>query len=255
MTRRVGAVLLAVVGVVVLVVVGFLVYASLVFEGDREASLDAWRSNGVEITGTDRSIVIEPTTGATDTGLVFIPGAKVQPSAYLYKMAGIVEATGMTVVITEPTLNLAFFDTRPLSAFTADAPDVERWYVGGHSLGGVRACQLAADAEADAAAEPAVEGLILFGSYCVDDLSDSDLAVLSIVGENDGLSTPEDVAARSGNLPDDAVTVVIEGANHAAFGDYGDQPGDGTATIDRQTARAEIADAVAEFVEAAQPAR
>ena len=254
MTRRVGAVLLAVVGVVVLGVVGFLVYATLVYEGDREASLDAWRSNGVEITGTDGSIVIEPTTGATDTGLVFIPGAKVQPSAYLYKMAGIVEATGMTVVITEPTLNLAFFDTRPLSAFTADAPDVERWYVGGHSLGGVRACQLAADA-ADDGAEPEVVGLILFGSYCVDDLSDSGLAVLSIVGENDGLSTPEDVASRSGNLPDDTVTVVIEGGNHAAFGDYGAQPGDGVATIDRQTARSEIADAVAEFVSGPEPVR
>ncbi|KZE95750.1 hypothetical protein AVP42_00024 [Agromyces sp. NDB4Y10] len=252
--RRVGAVLLAVAGVVVLVVVGFLVYASLVFEGDREASLDAWRSNGVEITGTDRSIVIEPTTGAIDAGLVFIPGAKVQPSAYLYKMAGIVEATGMTVVITEPTLNLAFFDTRPLSEFTADAPEVERWFVGGHSLGGVRACQLAADGTRDDA-DPAVEGLILFGSYCVDDLSGSDLEVLSIVAENDGLSTPEEVASRAGNLPDDTVSVTIEGANHAAFGDYGAQPGDGTATIDRQTARAEISDAVAAFIGELEPAR
>lgn len=241
--RRAGAVVLAVVGIVVVVGVGFLVYASLVFEGDREASLDAWRSNGVEITGTDRSIVIEPTTGATDTGLVFIPGAKVQPSAYLYKMAGIAEATGMTVVITEPTLNLAFFDTRPLSEFTQDAPDIDDWYVGGHSLGGVRACQLAASD-----AEPQVVGLMLLGSYCVDDLSDSGLDVLSIVAEHDGLSTPEDVASRAGNLPDDAVTVVIDGANHASFGDYGAQPGDGTATIDRQTARAEIAEAVAEFV-------
>lgn len=252
--RRVGAVLLAVAGVGVLVVVGFLVYASLVFEGDREASLDAWRSNGVEITGTDRSIVIEPTTGAIGAGLVFIPGAKVQPSAYLYKMAGIVEATGMTVVITEPTLNLAFFDTRPLSEFTADAPEVERWFVGGHSLGGVRACQLAADGTRDDA-DPAVEGLILFGSYCVDDLSGSDLEVLSIVAENDGLSTPEEVASRAGNLPDDTVSVTIEGANHAAFGDYGAQPGDGTATIDRQTARAEISDAVAAFIGELEPAR
>jgi hypothetical protein len=78
--------------------------------------------------------------------------------------------------------------------------------------------------------------------------------VLSIVAENDGLSTPDDVASRSGNLPDDAVTVLIEGANHASFGDYGAQPGDGTATIDRQAARAEIADAVAEFVGELEPA-
>ena len=91
---------------------------------------------------TERSFVIEPADGGSGVGLVFIPGAKVDPAAYLWKLSGIVADSGATVVITEPTLNLAFFDTRPLSEFTADAPDVSEWYVGGHSLGGVRSCQL-----------------------------------------------------------------------------------------------------------------
>ena len=250
--RRVGAVLIGVAGALVLAVVAFLVYAHIVFAGDREASLDAWRSDAVTIATTDASFVIEPASGGTDVGLVFIPGAKVEPSAYLYKMSGIVEATGMTVVITKPTLNLAFFDTRPLSTFTAAAPHVDRWFVGGHSLGGVRACQLAA-AGAGADEDPEVVGLMLFGSYCVDDLSDSGLAALSIVAENDGLSTPEEVADRATLLPADTVSVLIDGANHAAFGDYGEQPGDGTATIDRQQARAEIAVAVESFIDAAAP--
>jgi hypothetical protein len=34
--------------------------------------------------------------------------------------------------------------------------------------------------------------------------------------------------------------VVINGAAHSSFGDYGDQPGDGTATIERSAAQAEI---------------
>lgn len=257
--RRAGAVLIGVAVVVVLVTVVFLVYAHTVFAGDREASLDAWRSDAVTIATTETSIVIEPASGGTDVGLVFVPGAKVEPSAYLYKLSGVVEATGMTVVITKPTLNLAFFDARPLSAFTAAAPHVERWFVGGHSLGGVRACQLAAEAArtADAAGadeDPGIVGLMLFGSYCVDDLSDSGLAALSIVAENDGLSTPDDVAQRSGLLPADAMSVLIDGANHAAFGDYGDQPGDGAATVDRQQARDEIAAAVESFIDVAAPA-
>ena len=35
--------------------------------------------------------------------------------------------------------------------------------------------------------------------------------------------------------------MVIEGAIHAFFGDYGEQPGDGVATIDRGEAQTQIA--------------
>jgi hypothetical protein len=243
--RRAAGVSLGVIGALALAIVGFLVWAHIVFQGEREPSLDAWRSDGVEISRTDEGFLIEPTDEdvSPDLGLVFIPGARVEPSAYLYKLSGIVEETGMTVVITHPTLNLAFFDTRPLAAFTDDAPDVSRWLVGGHSLGGVRACQLV-EGQADAAA-PEVVGLVLFGSYCANDLSGSDLAVLSLVGEHDGLSTPEKVADAAHLLPEDATSVLVEGANHAAFGDYGPQPGDGVATADRQTVREEISGAVA----------
>jgi hypothetical protein len=176
-------------------------------------------------------------------GLVFVPGAQVDPSAYLWKLSGIVAETGATVVITEPTLNLAFFDQRPLSTFTALAPGVDEWYVGGHSLGGVRACQLAEDAE----------GLVLFGSYCANDLSESDFDVLSFEGSADGLSTPAKIEEASPLLPGDTVSVLIEGANHASFGDYGAQPGDGVATIGTDEVRQLIAVASAEFIAESAP--
>ena len=252
--RRFTTILVAVVGVLVIVVVAFLVWANILFQGEREPSLAAWRSNAVEISGADDgSWVLEPTSGATDVGLVFVPGAKVHPSAYLFKLSGIVEATGMTVVITHPTLNLAFFDTRPLSTFTDHVEGVDRWFVGGHSLGGVRACQLAGQGLTDAAADPHVAGVVLFGSYCANDLSDADLAVLSFVGTEDGLSTPETVAEAAPQLPDDTVTVLLEGANHASFGDYGPQPGDGVATIGSDEVRELIAAATAEFVARSAP--
>ncbi|WP_350349028.1 alpha/beta hydrolase [Agromyces sp. G08B096] len=234
-------VLLAVLGVLALLVVVFLVYAHTVMMGERPAALRAWTDDAVEITSTETGIVIAPVEGDTGEGLVFVPGAKVDPYAYLDKLAGVAEASGLTVVITKPTLNLAFFDTRPLAAFTALAPEVDRWYVGGHSLGGVRACQLAADEEA--------VGLILFGSYCATDLSESDLRVLSVSGTADGLSTPAKIDAASGLLPADAVFTELEGVNHADFGDYGAQPGDGASGVDDETARRLIAEAVADFVD------
>ena len=245
--RRIGRIALAIIVALALVVVVFLVWAHTVMAGERPASLEAWRDPDVTIRQTERSFVIEPAAGGSDIGLVFIPGAKVDPSAYLWKLSGIVAESGATVVITEPTLNLAFFDTRPLSAFTADAPEVAEWYVGGHSLGGVRACQLAATG-ADAAAEPPVAGVVLFGSYCANDLSDTDLRVLSLVGENDGLSTPAKVEASAGLLPADTVSVLLEGANHAAFGDYGPQPGDGVATASDEETRDRITAAVSGFL-------
>ena len=223
--------------VVVLVVVGVLVWANIVMQGDRARAIEVWTNDAVAVTSTEHSVVMVPAGVASGTGLVFIPGAKVDPYAYMYKLSEIVERTGATIVITKPTLNLAFFDQRPLATFTSDAPGVDRWFVGGHSLGGVRACMLADD--------PAVSGLVLFGSYCANDLTASGLEVLSIAGSRDGLSTPEKIADARGMLPADADLVEIEGLNHAGFGDYGVQPGDNTATIPTGQQRDEITDALA----------
>ncbi|GAA2443365.1 alpha/beta hydrolase [Agromyces soli] len=247
--RRLLRILVSIVGVLALLAVLFLAYAHTVMQGERPAALAAWQDDAVTITSADAGIVIapaDPGTGpASGQGLVFIPGAKVDPYAYLFKLSGVVEETGLTVVITKPTLNLAFFDTRPLAAFTALAPDVDAWWVGGHSLGGVRACQLAGDADASGDAE--VLGVMLFGSYCANDLSGSELAALSVSGSNDGLSTPAKIEAASGLLPPGAEFVELEGVNHADFGDYGVQPGDGESTVDDAEVRREIAEAVAAF--------
>jgi hypothetical protein len=237
MRRRI-AVAAAGLGVaLVLAVVAFLVWANMVMPGTRSAALEVWRDHSVAVTSTDHSVILSPAGAASRTGLVFIPGAKVDPYAYMYKLSGIVESSRVTVVITRPTLNLAFFDQRPLSTFTDDAPAVDRWFVGGHSLGGVRACMLADD--------PSVSGLVLFGSYCANDLAGSGLEVLSIAGSVDGLSTPSKIADARHLLPGDADLVEIAGLNHAGFGDYGRQPGDLEATIPREEARAEITDALA----------
>jgi len=229
--RRIRSILFAVLAVIVLLAVAFLFYANLVMRGEREQALLAWENEEISITSTDQSIVMEPATGGTGQGLLFIPGAKVDPYAYLYKLSGVVES-GVTVVITKPTLNLAFFDSRTLDDFAVDAPGVDEWYVGGHSLGGVKACMLADS--------PEVSGLVLFGSYCANDLSGSSLKVLSIVGSNDGLSTPERVSSAADELPSSTEYVTIEGGNHARFGDYGHQSGDGDATISTEDARERI---------------
>lgn len=236
--RRVVRVLVALLAVLVLAVVGVLFWASMVMRGERDAAIDAWTDPGISIRSTDHSIVMTPTGEPTGEGLVFIPGARVDPYAYMYVLSGAV-AEGLTVVITKPTVNLAFFDQRPLETFTADAPDVTSWAVGGHSLGGVRACQLAES--------PDVAALVLFGSYCANDLSERRMPVLSLSGSADGLSTPEKIAQAAPLLPRSAEFVEIEGLNHAGFGSYGPQPGDGVGTLSRGEVREDIAGLLREF--------
>ena len=193
----------------------------------------------VVIDDTDQGILLSPADGASEVGLVFIPGAKVDPWAYAAILQGVVAEADVTVVIIRPWLNLAFFDPRGMDAFTSAAPDVDTWMVGGHSLGGVRACQLASDADA----------LLLFASYCSTDLTDTALPVLSLAGSEDGLSTPTKIADARHLLPEDADLTEIDGASHSSFGDYGPQPGDGTPTISDETMHATVTALTGRFAE------
>ncbi|MFI8631105.1 alpha/beta hydrolase [Microbacterium sp. NPDC077663] len=238
--RRIGLIVsLSVAGLLVAGALGIVIWSQVGVMDAEAGPLGSVRSDDrVVVSDTGGNVVMTPASGESTVGLVFIPGAKVQAEAYESKLSGLVADDGMTVVISRPWLNLAFFDPRPLSDFTSVAPGVDSWLVGGHSLGGVRACQLAPDAD----------GLVLFGSYCANDLSDSGLPVLSISGAEDGLSTPAKIQDSRGMLPADAEFVEIAGASHASFGDYGPQAGDGTPTIDDADMTAEITASVAELV-------
>lgn len=226
-----GLLLAAAIGIVVWSQVG-------VYQAEAEPLAAVRADAGIRITDDAAGIVLSPAqTTPAGEGLVFIPGAKVDPWAYAATLSGVVRDAGVTVVITKPWLNLAFFDVRPVTAFTDLAPDVDTWMVGGHSLGGVRACLLAGD----------VDGLALFASYCSNDLSDAGLPVLSLSGSEDGLSTPAKIDAGRALLPADALFVEIPGAAHASFGAYGPQDGDGTPSVSLEEMTAQITAVVGTF--------
>lgn len=228
-------VLWSVVVVIVVAVVGILAWTQIgVMRAEPAPLAEAKANPAISITDAPEGIVLAPAEGVSDTGLVFIPGAKVDPWAYVAILQG-VAAEGTTVVITRPWLNLAFFDLRGWDSFTSAAPEIQNWSIGGHSLGGVRACQLAGDAET----------LVLFASYCATDLSGGALAVVSLAGTEDELSTPEKIADARHLLPRDVELIEVEGASHASFGDYGPQPGDGTPTIPDVEIRAVVTEALA----------
>lgn len=97
---------------IVAAVVAFLVWANVGIMAAEPQALAAVESDpAVTLTDEGSAWVLAPAVGGSDTGLVFIPGAKVEADAYAATLVGAVQ-DGATVVITKPTLNLAFFDLR-----------------------------------------------------------------------------------------------------------------------------------------------
>ena len=132
----------------------------------------------------------------------------------------------------KPPFDLALPNSNQPDSVIENHPEIRYWAVGGHSLGGV-----AASAYADS--HP-VTGLLLYASYPAGELARNDLITTSVSGSADGLATPGDIAEAKPKLPEATRYVVVEGGVHAFFGDYGDQPGDGTPTISREDAQAQI---------------
>ena len=171
---------------------------------------------------SDGTIVFEP-EGATK-GLIFYPGGKVEYRAYVPLMQACAEK-GILCVLVEMPFNLAVLDVNAADGIQREYPEIEDWYIGGHSLGGSMAASYLAGHTED------YEGLILLGSYSTADLSDTDLEVLSVFGSEDQVMNREKYDENKSNLPTDFTETVIEGGCHAYFGMYGAQEGDGTPTI------------------------
>lgn len=81
-------------------------------------------------------------------------------------------------------------------------------------------------------------------------LADRALAVTSIYASEDGLATPDKIEASRALLPQKTHWVNIEGGNHAGFGYYGPQGGDGTATISREAQQAQVVKATLDLLKA-----
>lgn len=159
----------------------------------------------------------------TEKALVFYPGAKVEVSAYapiLYQLA----EEGVDCFLVEMPCNLAIFGVDK-------AEDIQKqytygqWYLAGHSMGGAMAAAYCADHLKE------VDGLIFLAAYSANDLTEGEFPVLSVYGENDGVLNMEKVEAGRELMPEQYEEIEIAGGNHAGFGSYGEQKGDGEASI------------------------
>jgi hypothetical protein len=176
------------------------------------------------------------------TGLVLYPGAKVPAEAYAPTARAIAERGYLVVVVPMP-LNFAIFDAGAASRVIEAHPEIDRWAVGGHSLGGAMAAQFLGD-NPDAAG-----GLALCGAYSATDLSTRQLLASSVYGSLDAAATRIEDPATEALLPPTTVYERIEGGNHEQCGWYTGQPNDPPATVSRERQQTIIATAWVRLLE------
>ena len=176
-------------------------------------------------------------------GFIFYPGGRVDARAYAPLARDLAEA-GILVVIPSMPLNLAIFAPNSAQEIIDVYADIDRWTIGGHSLGGTMSAAFIQSHPEQ------VQQLILLAAYPADSLAALDhLRVLSIYGTTDGLLPPAEIEAKRALLPPDTVYLSIEGGNHGQFGWYGAQSGDNPATIDRASQQGQTVEAVKEFLQ------
>lgn len=174
-------------------------------------------------------------------GFIFYPGGKVEYTAYKPLMIACAQR-GILCVLVEMPFNLAVLGVDRADGIAEKFPQIEKWAIGGHSLGGSMAATYI-EANADV-----FEDLVLLGAYSTADLSSLDIDVLSIYGSNDSVMNKEKYDEYKPNLPQDTEEFVIRGGNHAGFGMYGFQEGDSKATITNEEQINITAEKIAEHI-------
>lgn len=201
---------------IAITVSGCAIYVSDYYRADSVAIESFTASHSVRANESSGGfIVFEPID--PNAGFIFYPGGKVEYTAYIPLMSALAEKGLLCILIPMP-FNLAVLDMNAAKGMTDKYPEVDNWYIGGHSLGGSMAASFVSDNSDD------FDGLILLGSYSTAEVT---LPVLSVYGSEDKVMNREKYAKYKTNISSSLTETVIDGGCHAYFGMYGAQDGDG----------------------------
>ena len=231
MKRKAGFVIAA---VLIALSASFLVYTGIYYHADTLAIAALASDEQVAVSQTPYGWYFDGPS--EDRALVFYPGGKVEETAYapfLHALA----ARGMDVCLVKMPFRLAVFGMNSADGVIKQY-DYSHWYIGGHSLGGAVAAIYAANHGGT------LDGLILCAAFPTKALP-ADLKVISLYGSEDHVIDLSQVEkGRSFVSSDCYVEHVIQGGNHARFGNYGAQPGDGQASLSAQDQQMETIDVI-----------
>ena len=213
-----------------------LVYLGTYYHGTADAFAALDPADDLSITEIEEGYYFDGS--GTDAALVFYPGAKVEAEAYAPLMRLLAES-GTDCFLCRMPCNLALLDSDMADDIRGKYSS-DKWYIAGHSLGGATAAMLLAK-------EDGWDGLILLAAYPTEEINEP---VLSIYGSEDGVLNmgKYEEAEEQGYMPGDFSEHVIPGGNHAGFGSYGEQKGDGSAAITPQEQQRRAAELITDWI-------
>ena len=217
---------------IILLAGSFLLYAGKYYHADETALQALGSGETVTVSGAGETVTVSATgygwyfNGPSEENLLcFYPGAKIEETAYA-PLLRMLAARGMDVCLVKMPFRFAFFGTNKAEKVLAGY-DHPNKYIGGHSLGGAMAAVYAADHAGT------LSGVILLAAYPTKPLGDVP-ALISIYGSEDGILNTDRVLSGRAYAPDRYTETVIAGGNHAQFGNYGEQRGDGATAVSRE---------------------
>ena len=157
-------------------------------------------------------------------GILIMHGALIMPKSYA-KTAAYFADRGYTVYLPmgPARLSVGVVDR---AASRALEMNVDKWFLIGHSMGGMASMELATRHSLN------VQAIALWAGNMPTSYTFVDLPIIYIWGNNDGLLPEERFKLNRFNLPESVSYVTLEGANHKNFAMYSHQFFDKDAKID-----------------------
>ena len=214
---------LAIALIIGILITGCAVYLGIYYKVSPTIEEDFPRSELVAVDDKDGFTAFVPSETST-VGFIFYPGGKVDDEAYHPLLQALAER-GIFCAVAKMPFRLAVLNSDAADDIKESYPDIKDWYIGGHSLGGAMAAAHLSKNDGE------FKGLVLLGAYSTKDLSKTEVSVLSVYGTCDSVMNRKKYEKNLSNMPQSFHEYIIDGGNHAYFGAYGEQRGDGEAAI------------------------
>lgn len=162
--------------------------------------------------------------GDSKLGFIIFSGAKADEKAYAY-MAKLLHDEGHSVVLPKVPFHMSAFGINHGVSIIESNPEIEKWILIGHSLGGLPTGRIAVKVP------DKLIGVAFLASYMGTDLSELDISAIRIKASNDKIMSESMLERNLNYLPENSISITIDGANHKGFGAYGSLSRDGEATM------------------------
>lgn len=227
-----------VIGIVIFLVVfigGFFVYASDYYHAEKTATDYLNGTENVSVVKVSNGLLLNGS--GNDTAIIFYPGAKVEYTSYLPLFMELANR-GIDCYLVEMPFNLAFLGKERADDIIKNS-SYEHYFIAGHSLGGAMASIYVNNTDK-------IDGLIYLSSHSPSEIN---VPVLSVYGTNDKVINLEHYQEAKSLIKNNFTEVIINGGNHAQFGYYGNQSGDGVANITAENQQNQTVDAIIKFID------